>query len=327
MADTQARGATRDRLASRPGGEPGAVEIEEIEFAGWPECIRLTNGTIDLVATTAVGPRLIRFGFVGGQNVFKVFPESQGLVGGDEWHNFGGHRLWHAPEVFPRTYAPDNRPVDHSWDGTTLSLRNDEPENGLAKETLVTLSPSTAQVSVVHRITNRSPWAIELAPWALSVMAPGGRAIYPQEEFRPHPDYLVPARPLVLWHFTDMSDPRWRWGRKYIQLSQDPAAISKQKVGMRNTAGWGAYVLAGEVFVKRFGFDPAARYADMGCNAETYTDPAVLEIESLGPMTRLEPGATVEHPEAWLLARTDCGQAEDEIDERILPLVATVPPV
>ncbi len=304
-----------------------AVACEEIEFAGWPGCIRLSNGLVDLVATTAVGPRIIRFGFVGGQNLFRVFPESAGLVGGDEWHSFGGHRLWHAPEVFPRTYAPDNLPVDHSWDGVTLKLHNAETRNGLAKETLVTLSPSIAQVSVVHRITNRNPWAIELAPWALSVMAPGGHAIYPQEEFRPHPDCLVPARPLVLWHFTDMSDPRWTWGRRYIQLRQDPAATSKQKVGMLNARGWAAYVLAGDVFVKRYGFDRTAAYPDMGCNTETFTDSGILEIESLGPMTRLEPGATVEHPEAWLLARTECGQDEDEIDDRILPLVGQLPPV
>jgi hypothetical protein len=301
--------------------------MEVIEFAGWPGCIRLTNGLIELVATTAVGPRVIRLGFVGGQNLFKVFRETEGLTGGDEWHSFGGHRLWHAPEVVPRTYAPDNGPVEYSWDGRTLRLRNDEPQNGLEKETSLTLSPSAAQVGVVHRIVNRNPWAVELAAWALSVMAQGGRAVFPQEEFRPHPDCLVPARPLVLWHFTDMTDPRWTWGRKYIQLRQDPAAASKQKVGMLNTAGWAAYVLGGEVFVKRYGCDPAATYADMGCNSETYTDPEILEIETLGPLTRLEPGASLEHRESWLLARVECGATDDDIDARILPLVDQLPPV
>jgi hypothetical protein len=300
--------------------------MEVIEFAGWPKCIRLTNGPVEMVVTTAVGPRVIRLGFVGGQNLFKVFRETEGLTGGDEWHSFGGHRLWHAPEVVPRTYAPDNVPVEHSWDGKTLLLRSVEPENGLEKETGLTLSPSAAQVSVVHRIVNRNPWAVELAAWALSVMAPGGRAIFPQEEFRPHPDCLVPARPLVLWHFTDMTDPRWTWGRRYIQLRQDPAATSKQKVGMLNTAGWAAYVLGGEVFVKRYGFDPAATYADMGCNTETYTDPGILEIETLGPLTKIEPGASLEHRESWLLAKAECGPTDADIDAKILPLVGQLPP-
>ena len=37
-------------------------------------------------------------------------------------------------------------------------------------------------------------WSVRLAPWALSVMAPGGRAIFPQEPYRAHTDCLDPAR-------------------------------------------------------------------------------------------------------------------------------------
>ncbi len=322
MNESRSHPTTPDRSAE--AASPAAMEL--IDFAGWERCIRLSNGQIDLVATTAVGPRILRFGFVGGQNVFKVFAETEGLVGGDEWHSFGGHRLWHAPEVLPRTYAPDNRPIEHSWDGSTLRLSSQEPENGIEKEIALTMSGSAPQVSVAHRIINRNPWAIELAAWALSVMASGGEAIYPHEEFRPHPDCLAPARPLVLWHFTDMTDPRWTWGRKYIRLRQDPNATTKQKAGMLNTPGWAAYALGGEVFLKRFGFDPGAVYTDMGCNTETYADAEILEIETLSPFTRLEPGAAVEHRERWLLAHTECGPADEDVDAGILPLLDQLPP-
>ena len=314
------------RILGRPGEAVSPPTMELVEFAGWERCIRLSNGQVDLIATTAVGPRILRFGFLGGQNVFKVFPETEGLLGGDEWHNFGGHRLWHAPEVFPRTYAPDNRAVEYSWDGSTVTLLSHEPENGLAKEVALTLSGSAPQVGVVHRIVNRNPWAVELAAWALSVMAPGGQAIYPQEEFRPHPDCLTPARPLVLWHFTDMTDPRWTWGRKYMRLRQDPGASTKQKVGLLNSAGWAAYSLGSDVFIKRYGYDPKAAYPDMGCNTETYTDPDILEIETLSPLTRLEPGAAVEHRERWLLAHAECGPTDEDVDAGILPLLDQLPP-
>ena len=299
--------------------------MESVEFGGWPNCIRLSNGEVELVATTDVGPRIVRFGFVGGQNLFHNFPETLGRIGDQEWHSYGGHRLWHAPEIFPRTYGPDNEPVEHAWDGTTLTLRNADDANGLEKETRLTLSPTAPRVEVTHRIVNRNPWAIELAVWALSVMAQGGRAIYPQEDFKPHPDVLVPARPLVLWHFTDMSDPRWTWGRRYIQLRQDPAATTKQKVGMLNSKGWAAYLLGGDAFIKRYACEPGASYPDMGCNTETYTDPDMLEVETLGPLTRLEPGAHVDHLESWLLARVDCGPDDADIDAHLLPLVGHGP--
>jgi hypothetical protein len=295
--------------------------MDMVDFGGWPNCIRLSNGEIELIATTDVGPRIIRLGFVGGQNLFHNYSAALGRTGDAEWNNYGGHRLWHAPEVFPRTYSPDNVPVEHDWDGLTLTLRNADVPNGLEKEIRVTLSPTSPRVEVAHRIINRNTWAVELAPWALSVMAQGGRAIYPQEDYKAHPGCLVPARPLVLWHFTDMTDPRWEWGRKYIQLRQDPSATTKQKVGLLNSKGWAAYVLGSDALIKRYPYQAGANYTDMGCNTETYTDPEMLEVETLGPITRLEPGAHVDHPESWLLARTDCGSGEADIDAKILPLV------
>jgi hypothetical protein len=302
-----------------------ATVLEFVDFEGWPECARLSNGQIELIATTAVGPRIVRLGFVGGQNLFKVFDADKGATGGDEWRSFGGHRLWHAPEVFPRTYEPDNVPVEHAFDGTSLSLRNSETLNGIDKEILVTLHPDAPKVKVVMRMTNRNPWAIELAVWSLSVMNERGRAIYPQEPYIAHPDCVSPARPLVLWHFTDMSDPRWTWSPKYIQLRQDPTSKTKQKIGMLNKPGWAAYTLDGEAFLKRFPYDPAGTYTDYGCNCETYTQPDMLEVETLGPTTRIEPGETIEHVETWLLAKVDCGESDAEIDSKILPLVAELP--
>ena len=49
-----------------------------------------------MIATTDVGPRIIRFGFVGEENEFKEYEDTTGQVGGDEWRIYGGHRLWHA---------------------------------------------------------------------------------------------------------------------------------------------------------------------------------------------------------------------------------------
>src|SRR5450759_3795373 len=120
--------------------------IETVDFGGWPNCIRLSNGEIELIATTDVGPRIIRLGFVGGQNLFHNFPATLGRVADPEWHSYGGHRFWHAPEVFPRTYTPDNVPVDHEWDGLTLTLRSDDLPNRIEKEIRVTLSPTVPRI-------------------------------------------------------------------------------------------------------------------------------------------------------------------------------------
>lgn len=301
----------------------GAVTKEDIEYGGWPNCIRLSNGAIELVATTDVGPRIIRFGFVNGQNLFKEYPDMLGKTGGDEWRIFGGHRLWHSPEQKPRTYAPDNVPVEAQWDGKALRLTPPlEAVNGIQKEMVILMDPDNPVVEIRHKLSNMGAWDIELAPWALTVMAQGGRAIYPHEPFVAHTDYLLPARPLVLWHYTDMADPRWTWGTKYIQLRQDPKAETPQKVGFLNKQGWAAYYLEGELFLKKYPVDPAATYPDHGCNTETFTNADMLEVESLGPLATLSAnGGAVEHTETWSLHKAEFGDKESSFESALQALV------
>jgi len=297
--------------------------MEKVAYGGWTNCIKLSNGEIELIATADVGPRIIRFGFVGGQNLFKEYDEFMGKTGGDEWMIFGGHRLWHAPEAKPRTYWPDNNPVDTDWDGATLTLTPPpETANGVQLEMEVTLDPKENAVKLLHRITNLNPWAIELAPWCLTVMNVGGREIIPQEPYIPHEEYLLAARPLVLWHYTKMADPRWTWGDKYIQLQQNPEAKTKQKVGLLNKQGWVAYALGEDLFIKQFDLHPGAKYPDYGCNMETYTDWNMLEVESLGPLAQLEAdGGKAEHTEVWSLHKVAVGDDDASIDATVLPLV------
>ena len=55
--------------------------MEKIAYQGWNNCIRLSNGIIELVITADVGPRVIRFGFIGAQNEFDE--DWLGVTGGD----------------------------------------------------------------------------------------------------------------------------------------------------------------------------------------------------------------------------------------------------
>ncbi|MEO6035514.1 MAG: hypothetical protein ABIQ35_09685 [Verrucomicrobiota bacterium] len=293
--------------------------MRKINYGGWSNCIELSNGEIDLVATTDVGPRIIRFGFAHGKNLFKEFPDQVGKTGGSKWVSYGGHRFWHAPEVMPRTYAPDNLPIEHQWDGTMLKLIQPvEASTGLQKEIEITLSPNENRAKVLHRLTNRNLWPIEAAPWALSVVDGPGRAIFPQE---PVSNGFLPVRPLALWGYTDMADSRYVWGKKFIQVKCDPKSGSAQKIGIMNTAGWAAYARADDLFIKRFGFLAGAPYPDFGCNTECYTNGDMLEVETLGPLGKLAPGGAVEHIEHWFLFKADIGLEESAMEQNLLPLL------
>jgi hypothetical protein len=293
--------------------------MEKIDYKGWPNCYRLSNDVIDLVITADVGPRIIRFGFVGEDNEFGEFKDMLGKAGGDEWRAYGGHRLWHAPEVKPRTYFSDNEPVKvKERAGGLRVVQPVETATGIQKEIDVQLAPDEARVKVTHRLRNRNVWAVELAPWALSVMAQGGRAIIPLPPRAPHgqDDNFVPSNVIALWPCTEMADPRWTWGSRYIMLRQDPKMAKAQKVGVAVPDGWAAYARKGHLFVKKFSHITEARYPDLGCSVETYTDADILEIEMLGPLTLLQPGAAVEHVEHWFLFRDVPVPASDADVER-----------
>ncbi len=299
--------------------------MENIQFERW-DCVRLSNSDAEVVVTAAVGPRIIRYGLLGGPNAFHVLPETRGQTGGEDWLPYGGHRLWHAPEVKPRSYHPDTGAYGPPrMEGNTLRLTSPiESTTGIGKEMRVTLAPAGSAVKVDHVLTNHNVWPITLSAWALSIVANGGRVVLPQEPFVSHDDELVPARPVVLWKFTDMADPRWRWGTKYLTLHQTGEAGNPQKVGVYNAQGWAAHLMNTQAFITRIPVAPggAAVLPDMGSNYETYTDGPFQELETLGPLTLLEPGESVTHTEYWFLAKTGpIADNDAALDAGLLPLV------
>lgn len=298
---------------------PPSVTVEKVTYKRWQECVRITNGQIELIATTAVGPRLIRFGFVGGENQFREMSGQIGLTGGSEWRIYGGHRLWHAPEASPRTYEPDNAPVQAVVDGSVVRLiQPTEKTTGIRKEMAITMAPGANHVRVLHRLTNRGLWPVTLAAWALSAMEREGRAVLPQSR-KSTPNNLLPNRAVILWPYSEMTDPRVVWGKRYVLVQQDPAVARAFKVGMTSTDGWAGYVRKGQLFLKRFTPVPDALYPDFGSSLEVYTNGDFLELETVGPLRELRPGQSVEHLEEWFLFRDVDVTDEAAVERTILP--------
>lgn len=282
--------------------------METVSHGGW-SCARVVSGEGEALITLDVGPRVIRLAPIGGRNLFHEDPSDAGQSGGDLFRMYGGHRLWTAPEDLGRTYAPDNHAVEVSEEGWISSAVE---RTGLRRAVRVERRGYGWRVE--HRIANEGEQSIELAPWALSVMAPGGECVFPQEPHVPHGESLLPVRPLVLWSYTEMDDPRWTWGRRIVRLRHDRAR-GPQKVGARLSAGVAAYTLDGFTFVKRFACIAGATYPDMGCNFEVFTRHDMLEVESLGPVGVLTPGDVVEHTEHWALLSEPAPSEDDACAE------------
>jgi hypothetical protein len=281
--------------------------VEKISYQDLPDCIRLENGDIEIVVTTAVGPRILHYGFVGGENILGLHPAAKVETALGEFKPYGGHRLWIAPENMPNSYAPDNTPVEYEFDAAKNSIRLVQPietATKTQKEITVTLEETGSGVSVNHRIKNCGAESIEIAAWALTVMRGGGEALIPNEPFAEYgAETLLPVRNLSLWSYTDLSDSRWRFDKDFIRLAVDAKKHEPQKIGVLNKQGWAVYQFENIEFVKRFGFIENAVYPDMNSNTELYTAGDFIEVESLSPLRKIAPGESLEHIERWELHR------------------------
>ncbi len=275
------------------------VKIHKISYGGWENCIHITNDIVDLIVTVDIGPRIIRYGFAGQENEMCEIESTLGIKGGDEWRIYGGHRLWHSPEEKQRTYEPDNSPVGHEKISNGIkTLQDVEPRTKIKKEMEITLSPENSGVRILHRLTNSGLWPVVLSAWSISAMATGGKEVIPQTR---RDTGLLPNRLMVLWPYTKLNDPRVYWGNKYIILKQDTNLKQPLKVGISNENGWAVYFNHNHLFVKYFTHDRNARYPDFGVSYETYTVDFMLEMETLSPLTVLDPDACIEHIEKWEL--------------------------
>ncbi|MFN6962542.1 MAG: hypothetical protein ACK4S4_02120 [Pyrinomonadaceae bacterium] len=282
--------------------------IQEIEHSDFGPSLRLANGDAELIVPTSFGPRILHYAFDGGDNVLGWHPHAAVETELGEWRPYGGHRLWLAPENFPLSYAPDGDAIEYAIEGeSSVRLTRLSDAAGVQKEIVVTLADAGTEVTIDNRLTaTRSDEPAEFAAWALTIMRPGGEAVVPNEPFAPYGrDTLLPVRSMALWSYTDLTDPRWSIDKDHIELRCDESIGSQQKFGVLNTRGWAAYRLPDVTFVKRYDYLEGAPYPDMNSNTEVYTAGGFVELETLSPLVKAEPGKTIVHRETWELRTGD----------------------
>ena len=269
--------------------------METIQYQGL-DCVALENASLSLLVTQSVGPRVLSLRYKGGKNLFAELPNfASERPDGQLFHFRGGHRLWHAPEAMPRTYALDDDPVEIiPAEGGLLVRQKVDVETGIEKSLHISLVGDQPQVVVHHTLTNCGLWPIECSPWAITQFRIGGVAILPQSRQETN---MLPNRSLALWPYTDLTIPQVTWGNHTLLVRA--GMTGPFKVGFPNPRGWLAYWLEDTLFVKRAAFDARATYYDFGSSSECYCNDKFLELETLAPIHRLEPGGSAEHVETW----------------------------
>lgn len=285
---------------------------------GWKQVLVLANNEVELLITLDVGPRIISYRHQGGLNVFKTFDDQLGTSGEADWQIRGGHRLWMAPET-TLSYFPDNQPVSFTlMDENHVCLRTPaEAESGIEKEIEIILDKKTSSVTLNHSISATKDMSSGIAPWGLTVLKAGGKAIIPMPPRNLHPNdlpaternagrdldlNLLPNRKMSLWAYTNLTDPRFNWCADRLEISQD-ANMPSTKLGFLHQLQSAHYEVDGYRFSKTIDYHQDATYPDGNCNLEIFTDGEMLELESLAPLVTLNKGDRIVHTENWSLKR------------------------
>lgn len=275
--------------------------LDKVEYQGVADCFKLSNGTVKVIVASQFGPRILSYSLADGDNILGWHPEAKVDTSVGIWYPHGGHRLWIAPENNPVSYAPDNDPVkvvESSDLSLTVRGRKDATEN--TKQMMITLAETGSEVTIDHTLTVGE--AREAAAWALTIMAPGGTVVIPNEPFAPYsPEHLLPVRAMALWSYTEFTDPRWEFTRDNTRLRVDASLPNQQKLGVLNRQAWAAYEWQGLRFAKRVDFVEDAVYPDYNSNFEFYTAGDFVEIETLSPVKSVPAGAAIAHRETWSL--------------------------
>ena len=232
------------------------IEMRDELFEGY-QCLRLKNQQLSIWITKGVGPRIIGLSLAGGDNLMVVLPDAKIPVeSGDDYSLRGGHRLWYGPERPETTYITDDRPVEirSAQDGVKI-IQPIDGATGIQKILHISLDMDRAEVKIEHELFNTGSDPYQLAPWAVTMMRPGGEAILPLQIGKDDPHGLWPNRQLVFWPYTDIRSEHLALANRavIVKATMNSGAL---KIGTPNSMGWIAYRFLKTLFVKRSDYHP-----------------------------------------------------------------------
>jgi hypothetical protein len=229
-----------------------------------------------------------------GDDLRGEYAPNSGRMG--DWVNYGGDKTWPAPQGWdgpdqwpgPPDPVLDSGPYSVAADGDTVTMTSaPDPRTGLRFVRAVTILDDGYRLDL--RAENVSERPVRWALWNVTQF-PGGGSVT-----------AGLRRPDVVALVAGTGTPEYTVdGDRLVVPAQDVVG----KLGVPGTAGWvtyGALTLSFEV-------DPAGEYPDEGSPLEIWLEhplpsplaslgdldpPArIVELEILGPLTTLEPGAS-----------------------------------
>ncbi|MHC4113165.1 MAG: DUF4380 domain-containing protein [Planctomycetota bacterium] len=313
-------------------------------YKGW-NSICLSNGFIELYIVPQIGGRIIQYKlddkefFWVNPQLAGTLPPATGLDPNGNWLNYGGDKLWPAPQGWDndqqwpgppdavldgQPYNMEHLPIEKNGAaGVRMTSRND-PRSGIRFSRVIRLHPNGTRVSIEATMMNVDNKPRRWGIWAHTQLD-GGRSngsghnelmnafcpINPKSHFAKGYNVI----------FGEKGNPSFR-----ADVATGMMKVNYQyrvgKIGVDSHAGWVATVDGenGSAFIHRFTFESDKPYPDgssvqfwlngLGSihaynkNIEMPTtvsdNPYVFESEVLSPFAQLDPGESYTYKYEWL---------------------------
>ncbi len=271
------------------------------DFHGLPTR-SLQNDHLRLDYLAEAGPRLIRLMLAGStDNLLAETPDAHWPTPFGEYSLRGGHRVALAPEALELSYVPDDTGllIEDLPQGVRL-IGPTEAASGVSKSIEVQLHPDQPALTLRHAVRNDRAEPIEIAAWAITLLAPGGIAVAPLRTTAVRNRHR-PDRQIVLWPYSSWQDERLLTDDDYMWINVQPRS-AELKIGLL-TRGWLGYLRSGVFFLKRFDPQLELPHPDLNTNTQLYCNSRSIELETLAPLTVLESGRSSVHVETWEIYR------------------------
>lgn len=294
----------------------GARWVREFGYDG---CVELSNETTRVVLDPNVGGRVLRYTHAG-IDVLHREPAQDGVLwtpGDMRWAPDGAlrHPAGGRFDIGPEYGGPSRDEIWFGrWQAEIAGPRRARltsaivPASGLQLSREFTLGEDS-HLRCAQRIDNHGRQPLAVFHWSRTFLPGGGIAIAPLPSGGRFPCGYALGGPRGVVDFLPSPNPMLRVREGALEVLGMPA---KAKINLDVDPGWLAYVgVGGHVFLKTFPVDRSRVYGELAANnasiwyggkENTPTWPlqrSVAEIEAIGPLELIAPGASAEFAEDW----------------------------
>ncbi|MBA7567835.1 hypothetical protein ES708_09553 [subsurface metagenome] len=289
-----------------------------VDRYGYTGCVELSNGSIRVVLEPNCGGRIMEYA-LNGQNVIYVDPEHDGYVyvpGGRRINPSGGRC-----DIGPEMLVP-SRPALWlgKWKAEIIGPRTarmtsvEDASTGVQLIRTFQLAKDSSHLSYTQTIKNISGETKEYNHWSRTFAEGGGICLVPLTEKSRFPNGYIYYGPGSILNIRHEEHPNIRVRDGFLEV---PGTPPQPKFGIDSYAGWFGYVTKSNLlFVKKFATYPNRVYGEVAAYTISlwYYKEQMCELEPIGPLEIIKPGASASFTEEWYLLPYDYPKSGEMVD-------------